>query len=169
MKNKQATFISVTLAFMLILVFSSQSLAGETYKIGFSGALTGTTSDVGVPYSKAIEDYCRYVNDEKLLGDDRLECLIRDDGYEIDDIEIEPPFWIDDNSSAYKPGMTVHTDFKALEKDIRAYIEDELTELGCTYADEEQNMDFEGTISLHIEFTKTDEKLIISGIWKQDE
>ncbi|MGD8523617.1 MAG: ABC transporter substrate-binding protein, partial [Desulfobacterales bacterium] len=84
MKNKQATFISVTLAFMLILVFSSQSMAGETYKIGFSGAITGPTSDVGVPYSKAIEDYCRYVNDEKMLGDDKLECLIRDDGYETE-------------------------------------------------------------------------------------
>ena len=93
----------------------------------------------------------------------------RDDGYEIDDIITKPPYWITDNSSAYKAGMTVHTDFKALEKDIRAYIEDELTELSCTYADEEQNMDFEGTISLHIEFTKTDEELIISGIWKQDE
>lgn len=84
MKNKQATFISFTLAFMLILVCSSQSMAGETYKIGFSGAITGPTSDVGVPYSKAIEDYCRYVNDEKLLGDDKLECLIRDDGYETE-------------------------------------------------------------------------------------
>jgi branched-chain amino acid transport system substrate-binding protein len=39
---------------------------------------------VGVPYSKAIEDYCRYVNDEKMLGDDKLECLIRDDGYETE-------------------------------------------------------------------------------------
>jgi len=84
MKKKQATFISFTLAFMLILVCSSQSMAGETYKIGFSGAITGPTSDVGVPYSKAIEDYCRYVNDEKLLGDDKLECLIRDDGYETE-------------------------------------------------------------------------------------
>ena len=84
MKNKQATFILVTLAFLLILAFSPHSLAGETYKIGFSGALTGTTSDVGVPYSKAIEDYCRYVNDEKLLGEDKLECFIRDDNYKTE-------------------------------------------------------------------------------------
>ena len=84
MKNRQATFISFTLAFMLILVCSSQAMAGETYKIGFSGAMTGPTSDVGVPYSKAIEDYCRYVNDEKMLGDDKLECFIRDDGYETE-------------------------------------------------------------------------------------
>ncbi len=84
MKNKKSMFISILLAFLLILAFSSQSLAGETYKIGFSGAITGTTSDVGVPYSKAIEDYCRYVNDDKLLGDDKLECLIRDDGYETE-------------------------------------------------------------------------------------
>ena len=82
MKNKKRMFISILVAFLLIPAFSSQSLAGESYKIGFSGAITGPTSDVGVPYSKAIEDYCRYVNDDKLLGDDTLDCYIRDDGYE---------------------------------------------------------------------------------------
>ena len=56
----------------------------QTYKIGLSLAITGTTSDVGVPYSKAVEDYIRYVNDEKLLGDDKIECFIRDDGYETE-------------------------------------------------------------------------------------
>ena len=71
----------VALAFLLIVAFSTQGQAGQTYKIGLSLAITGPTSDVGVPYSKAVEDYCKFVNDEKLLGDDKLECFIRDDGY----------------------------------------------------------------------------------------
>ena len=84
MKHRKTMFIAITMVFLLILAFSTQSQAGQTYKLGFSGAITGTTSDVGQPYSKAIEDYCKFVNDEKMLGDDKLECFIRDDGYKTE-------------------------------------------------------------------------------------
>jgi branched-chain amino acid transport system substrate-binding protein len=84
MRNKQVTFILVVLSFLLIPGFSGQALAGETYKIALSLAITGPTSDVGVPYSKGAEDYVKYVNDEKLLGDDKLVCFIRDDGYKTE-------------------------------------------------------------------------------------
>ena len=63
---------------------AAKAAAPQVYKLAFSGAITGTTSDVGVPYSKAIEDYCKFVNDEKMLGDDKLECFIRDDGYKTE-------------------------------------------------------------------------------------
>jgi branched-chain amino acid transport system substrate-binding protein len=101
MKNKHSILILVTLAFLLIPSLSTQSLARETYKIGFSGAITGPTSDVGVPYSKAIEDYCRYVNDEKLLGDDTLECLIKDDGYETEKTKRNFEEFLDDGIVFY--------------------------------------------------------------------
>ena len=84
MKNKQVTFMLVVLSFLLVMGFSVQALAGETYKMGLSLAITGPTSDVGSPYSKGAEDYVKYVNDEKLLGDDKLECFIRDDGYKTE-------------------------------------------------------------------------------------
>ena len=84
MKNKQVTFMLVTLSFLLVLGFSVQVLAGETYKMGMSLAITGPTSDIGSPYSKGAEDYVKYVNDEKLLGDDKLVCFIRDDGYKTE-------------------------------------------------------------------------------------
>ena len=84
MRNKQFTFILVVLSFLLILGFSSQALAGETHKIALSLAITGPTSDIGSPYSKGVEDYCKYVNDEKLLGDDKLVCFIKDDGYKTE-------------------------------------------------------------------------------------
>lgn len=47
-------------------------------------AITGPTSDVGSPYAKGIEDYVHYVNDEKLLGNDKLEVFIKDDGYKTE-------------------------------------------------------------------------------------
>jgi len=84
MKNTQITIILVALSFLLILGFSVQTIAGETYKMGLSLAITGPTSDAGNPYSKGAEDYVKYVNDEKLLGDDKLVCFIRDDGYKTE-------------------------------------------------------------------------------------
>jgi len=84
MKNKQITIMLITLSFLLILGFSTQVLAGETYKMGLSLAITGPTSDAGSPYSKGAEDYVKYVNDEKLLGDDKLVCFIRDDAYKTE-------------------------------------------------------------------------------------
>ncbi len=56
----------------------------ETYKLGLSLAITGPTSDAGNPYSKGVEDYFKYVNEENLLGNDTIECTIRDDQYKTD-------------------------------------------------------------------------------------
>ena len=56
----------------------------KVYKLGLSLAITGPTSDAGNPYSKGVEDYFRYVNDMKLLGEDKIECEIRDDQYKTD-------------------------------------------------------------------------------------
>jgi branched-chain amino acid transport system substrate-binding protein len=60
------------------------SVQAQTYKIASSLAITGPTSDVGSPYAKGIEDYVRFVNDEKLLGNDKLEVFIKDDGYKTE-------------------------------------------------------------------------------------
>jgi len=84
MKAKKALLIHVGLALLLILAFGAQAQAGETYKLGLSLAITGPTSDAGSPYSKGAEDYIKYVNDEKVLGDDKVECFIRDDQYKTD-------------------------------------------------------------------------------------
>ena len=84
MRNNRITLVLVALSFLLVAGFSMQAVAGETYKMGLSIAITGPTSDVGSPYSKGVEDYVKYVNDEKLLGDDKIECFIRDDGYKTE-------------------------------------------------------------------------------------
>jgi len=74
--------------FMLVAVFMVtlpvQALAGKVYKLGLSLAITGPTSDAGNPYAKGVEDYFNFVNDTKMLGDDTIDCTIRDDQYKTD-------------------------------------------------------------------------------------
>ena len=76
------------LTFLLVAVFMAtlpvQALAGKEYKLGLSLAITGPTSDAGNPYAKGVEDYFNYVNDTKMLGDDTINCTIRDDQYKTD-------------------------------------------------------------------------------------
>ena len=83
MKNRATVPVLIALSLVLLLGFSTQ-VGAETYKLGSSLAITGPTSDVGSPYAKGIEDYVRYVNDEKLLGKDKLEVFIKDDGYKTE-------------------------------------------------------------------------------------
>lgn len=69
---------------VFMLTLPVQALAGKVYKLGLSLAITGPTSDAGNPYSKGVEDYFNFVNDTKVLGDDKIECMIRDDQYNND-------------------------------------------------------------------------------------
>ena len=85
MKNRKMMSIQILLS--LFIVFSiavSAQAAGQTYKMALSLAITGPTSDAGNPYAKGVEDYFHYVNDMKLLGDDKIDCTIRDDQYKTD-------------------------------------------------------------------------------------
>ncbi len=82
MKGK--TVLRGVLVLIVAVAFTASAYAGEVYKLGFSGAITGPTSDAGNPLSKGIEDWFKYVNDNKLLGDDKIECTIRDDQYKTD-------------------------------------------------------------------------------------
>jgi branched-chain amino acid transport system substrate-binding protein len=79
---RKTTFIVISLLFVLAISLPAQ--AGETIKIASSLAITGPTSDVGNPYSKGIEDYVKYVNETKMLGDDELVAIVRDDGYKTE-------------------------------------------------------------------------------------
>jgi branched-chain amino acid transport system substrate-binding protein len=69
---------------VVMVTLPAQALAGEVYKLGLSLAITGPTSDAGNPYAKGVEDYFKYVNDTKMLGDDTIDCTIRDDQYKND-------------------------------------------------------------------------------------
>ncbi|MFZ7128437.1 MAG: ABC transporter substrate-binding protein [Desulfobacterales bacterium] len=82
MKRIQHRQWIVAAAVILALAFTVPVHAGETYQLGLSLAITGPTSDAGNPYSKGVEDYIRMANETKILGDDTVECPIRDDMYE---------------------------------------------------------------------------------------
>ena len=84
MSNKKFTCFSVVSAVLFLVICAMNAQAANTHKIASSLAITGPTSDAGNPYSKGEEDYIRYVNDEKLLGDDKVEIFIRDDQYKTD-------------------------------------------------------------------------------------
>lgn len=79
--SKISMWLLVSVA-ALVLAMPGSALSGKVYKIAISLAITGPTSDAGNPYSKGVEDYFRYVNDMKLLGEDTIDCNIRDDKYE---------------------------------------------------------------------------------------
>ena len=84
MKKNNAIKWTFLLAAIGVLTLPALALAGEVYKLGLSLAITGPTSDAGNPYSKGVEDYFNFVNDTKMLGDDKIECTIRDDQYKND-------------------------------------------------------------------------------------
>ncbi|MGW8193074.1 MAG: ABC transporter substrate-binding protein [Desulforhopalus sp.] len=84
MKKHTVTVWMFLLAAVCVVISAGQVSAGEVYKLGLSLAITGPTSDAGNPYAKGVEDYFNYVNDTKMLGDDTIECTIRDDQYKND-------------------------------------------------------------------------------------
>jgi branched-chain amino acid transport system substrate-binding protein len=84
MKNKKMTAMKVLLSVLIALAIAIPAQAGQTYKLALSLAITGPTSDAGNPYAKGVEDFFHYANDMKLLGDDKIDCTIRDDQYQTD-------------------------------------------------------------------------------------
>jgi branched-chain amino acid transport system substrate-binding protein len=80
--RKMMIYPLMVLSLLLWAVMPAQ--AGQTYKLALSLAITGPTSDAGNPYAKGVEDFFHYANDMHLLGDDRIDCTIRDDQYKND-------------------------------------------------------------------------------------
>lgn len=55
--------------------------AQQQVTLFWSGAITGNTSEAGAPYGAAVEDYCKYANERKLIPGVVLNCVVRDDQY----------------------------------------------------------------------------------------
>lgn len=84
MKTKKLLVLNALLVLTAIFIFTPTAFAGKVYKLGLSLAITGPTSDAGNPYSKGVEDYFKFANETKILGDDTIDCTIRDDQYKTD-------------------------------------------------------------------------------------
>lgn len=83
MKNKKCLILNALLILVVMFAFTaSVNAGGNTYKLGLSLAITGPTSDAGNPYAKGVEDYFKFVNDTGILGEDSIDCTIRDDQYQ---------------------------------------------------------------------------------------
>ena len=82
MKKKLGLLVCIVTLSMVFGILTVSLAKGNVYKIGLSLAITGPTSDAGNPYAKGVEDYFKYVNDTKMLGDDTIDCMIRDDQYQ---------------------------------------------------------------------------------------
>ncbi|PNY80323.1 ABC transporter substrate-binding protein [Deinococcus koreensis] len=63
------------------LLTLSTAAAQKTVTIGWSGAITGPTSDAGASYAAGIEDYCKYAIAQNMVPDTKLNCVVRDDQY----------------------------------------------------------------------------------------
>lgn len=67
---------------LVLIAVLGMAQAQKTVSLVWSGAITGPTSDVGAPYGAALEDYCKYANEQKLVPGYTLNCVIRDDQYQ---------------------------------------------------------------------------------------
>ena len=106
--------IVTLLALMLSL---STSLAQVV--IGWSGAVTGPTSDAGQFVVQGVEDYCRYANDEGIIPDTTITCLTRDDQYNNDNTLRNFEAYLDEDMDAflsYATGATLQLKLNAVEE-----------------------------------------------------
>jgi branched-chain amino acid transport system substrate-binding protein len=79
-----STIVGLVVLGVAVMAVVPVYAAGKVYKVGLSLAITGPTSDAGNPYSKGVEDYFRFINETKVLGEDTIDCTIRDDQYQTD-------------------------------------------------------------------------------------
>ncbi len=102
MKSKKVLFLNALLALAVVFAFTATANAGgKVHKIGMSLAITGPTSDAGNPYAKGTEDYFKFVNETKMLGDDTIDCTIRDDQYKTDITKRNFEEYLDDGIVMY--------------------------------------------------------------------
>ena len=117
MKSKKAVLFNVLLVLVLMVAFTASVQAGgKVYKLGMSLAITGPTSDAGNPVSKGVEDWFKFVNDTKMLGEDTIECVIKDDQYENDNTKRNFEAFLDSKIVFYLNYSTGST--LALKKDF---------------------------------------------------
>ena len=86
-------------ATLLVTVFVS--VQAQDIVIGWSGAVTGPTSDAGQYVIQGVQDYCQYANDENLIPEHTLKCLTSDDAYDNDNSLRNFEGFLDEGMMAY--------------------------------------------------------------------
>lgn len=97
------------------------TLAQSDIVIGWSGAVTGPTSDAGQFVIQGVQDYCAYANEENLIPDHSLTCLTSDDAYDNDNSLRNFEGFLDEGMMAYlsyATGATLQLKVNAVEEEI---------------------------------------------------
>ncbi len=105
----------------LLCALLGLSHAQNEVVIGWSGAVTGPTSDAGRFVFEAVQDYCRYANEENLIPDATVECLVNDDGYNNDNTLRNFESYLDEDMDAfisYATGATLQLKLNAVEEEM---------------------------------------------------
>ncbi len=110
--------IVIVVAAMLLL---GAAAAQKNIVFGWSGAVTGPTSDAGQFVIQGIEDYCNYANDENLIPGYTVTCLTRDDQYNNDNTLRNFESFLDEDMTAfisYATGATLQLKVNAVEERV---------------------------------------------------
>ena len=111
--------------FVMLLALVAGVLLGASFAqdvvIGWSGAVTGPTSDAGQFVVQGVEDYCRYADEEGLIPDATITCLTRDDQYNNDNTLRNFEAYLDEDMDAflsYATGATLQLKLNAVEEQM---------------------------------------------------
>lgn len=111
-------FLALLAALLLLAGAFAQD---DELVIGWSGAVTGPTSDAGQFVIQGVEDYCRYAQDEGMLPGVTLTCITRDDQYDNDITLRNFEAFLDqgmDGFISYATGGTLQLKINAVEEQI---------------------------------------------------
>jgi branched-chain amino acid transport system substrate-binding protein len=129
MKIRNILWLNAVLVLVIMFaVTPSVNAGGKVYKLGLSLAITGPTSDAGNPYAKGVEDYFKFANETKILGEDTIDCTIRDDQYKTDITKRNFEEYLDDGIVMYLNYSTGST--LGLKRDFE---EEEIAVLPASY------------------------------------
>ena len=106
---------------ILLFALFTCAFAQDEVVIGWSGAVTGPTSDAGQFVIQGVEDYCAYANEEGLIPDTTITCLTSDDGYDNDNTLRNFEGYLDEEMDAfisYATGATLQLKVNAVEEEM---------------------------------------------------
>ena len=99
---------------------ATTALAQEVV-IGWSGAITGPTSDAGQFVAQGVEDYCAWANENEVVPGYEIRCIVRDDQYDNDNTLRNFEAYLDEDMDAflsYATGGTLQLKLNAVEEEI---------------------------------------------------
>lgn len=89
MKTTKILSMLLSTAFFVVLLYNpttateSRGVSENTVKIGIIMDQTGPAAEMGIPYTKGVKNYFRYINDSGGTNGRNVKVLIEDDRYSI--------------------------------------------------------------------------------------